>query len=151
MAIKEFTTAANAAVDEDAGEVGASVTVSIDGREVTFLPPTSGQLAVTLAGSGDMASEMEQVASTINFFFSLLDDRDSAYFRRRLFKRNDPFDVDNIAELVEYLIEEWSARPTKQPSDYLASQRTAGPKSTERPRRAGAAHRSNSGRTASST
>jgi len=150
MAIKEFTTSAVASVDEDEGAVGSEVTVKVDGREVTFYPPTSGQLAVTLAGSGDMATEMEQAAATINFFFSLLEHRDATFFRKRLFDRDDGFDMDTIADLVSYLLEEWSARPTKQPSDFLPSQRTAGQRSTAKQRHV-ASHRSPSARTASST
>jgi hypothetical protein len=128
MTIKSFTTAARNNTDD--GVLGEPVDVEVDGRTVTFLPPTTGQIAVTLAGSSEMATDSELAAAQINFFFSLLEKRDATWFRRRLFDRSDDFDIETIGEIVEYLMEQWSARPTKQPSDYLPSQRSGGKKST---------------------
>ena len=131
MTVKSFITSAKAADATDA-PLGEPVTIDLDGREITFLPPTTGQWAVTIAGGTDTANPSQMVADQINFFFSLLADEDVQYFRHRLFDRKDAFDVPNIAEIMEYLIEEWSARPTKQPSDFLPSQSNGGKKSTAR-------------------
>lgn len=132
MTIKEFTTSAKAAADDDTGALGKPIQVTVDEREVTFYPPTEGQLAVFFAGASDSSSQVNAVASTINFFFSLLDDDDIRYFKVRLFNRKDPFDAENIVEIVEYVIGEWSARPTKQPSDFMPSQSNTGRTSTAR-------------------
>lgn len=129
MTIKSFTTSGKS-VEENGTPMGEPVTVDVDGREVIFIPPTTGQWAVTMAGGTDSSSPSDQIATQINFFFSMLDDKDVHYFKHRLFDREDAFDVDNIAEIITYLLEEWAARPTKQPSDYLPSQRSAGKRST---------------------
>jgi hypothetical protein len=129
MTIKSFTTSGKS-VEQNGTPMGEPVAVDVDGREVTFVPPTTGQWAVTMAGGTDSSSPSDQVATQINFFFSMLDPKDVAYFKHRLFDREDPFDVDNIADIITYLLEEWAARPTKQPSDYLPSQRSGGKKST---------------------
>lgn len=129
MSLKSFTTAARAA-EENALD-GLPVEVEIDGRNVVFLPPSDGQFAIALAGSSDLATTASQAATQINFFFSLLaKEEDSTYLRRRLFNRDDPFGIDMVADIITYLMEEWSARPTKQPSDYLPSQSSGGTRST---------------------
>jgi len=129
MTIKSFTTSGKS-VEQNEAPIGQPVKVDMDGREVIFLPPTTGQWAVTMAGGSDTSSPADMVATQINFFFSMLEADDVSYFKHRLFDREDPFDVDNIAEIIEHLLEEWSARPTKQPSDFLPSQRSAGKRST---------------------
>lgn len=131
MTVKSFTTSGKS-VEANQTPIGEPVEIELDDRKITFIPPTTGQWAVTMAGSSDPESPAEMIATQINFFFSMLDDEDVSYFRHRLFDREDPFDVDNIAEIIEYLMEEWTARPTKQPSDYLPSQSNGGKKSTAR-------------------
>lgn len=132
MTIKQFRTAARAA---DAEAVGEPLEVEIDGRKIVLAPPTSGQLALVMVGASDVASESESIAASINFFFGLLNRADEKYLRRRLFDRDDPFEIDQIAEVVEYAIEEWFGRPTKSPSDFLPSQRGSGKKSTAKQRK----------------
>ena len=133
MSLKSFTTAARSA-EENAFEA-VPITVEIDEREITFLPPTDGQFAVALAGSGDLVDTATMASTQINFFFSLIEKKDdSNYLRRRLFDRSDDFGVEMIADIITYLMEEWSARPTKQPSDFLPSQSSAGTRSTAKRR-----------------
>lgn len=124
--IKEFTTSVKAEVTT----WGNDVTYSIDGREVVFKAPTSGQMIAGIIGVDEDAEPSELVKTTLNFFFSLVSAKDHAYFRRRLLDYDDPFNEEDIANIVSSLVEEWSARPTKQPSDYLPSQRNGGPRST---------------------
>jgi hypothetical protein len=129
MSLKSFTTAARSA-EEHALE-GLPIKVEIDGRKITFLPPSDGQFAIALAGSGDLVDTATMASTQINFFFSLIEDqKDSAYLRRRLFDRADDFGVEMIADIITYVMEEWSARPTKQPSDFLPSQSSGGTRST---------------------
>jgi hypothetical protein len=138
LTIKAFTTAAKA----DGDEFGEPITFPVDGHDTTFNPPTSGQISVALIGASDMATSVEAAAATINFFFSLLDDEDVTHYKRRLFDREDPFGPETIGELIEMLMEEWSARPTKQPTDYAPSQRSGGQRSTPTRHRAAASTRS---------
>lgn len=129
MALKEFVTAAQST---DGNEVlGTPLRIKVDGRKVGFLPATQGQIAILLAGTSDSADTGDMVASSINFFFALLENRsDVSYFKKRLLDRADPFEADQISEIVAYLVEEWSARPTKAPSDYMQSQSSGGQRST---------------------
>lgn len=133
MTVKQFTTAAKAAEHDPEAVLGAPITIEMDGREVTFQGATQGQLAVLFAGASDTTSKTQNIASTINFFFSLVEDEDDVrYFKVRLLDRKDAFDADDVADIVMHLVEEWTANPTKQPSDFMPSQKSDGPKSTAR-------------------
>lgn len=128
--MREFTTA----VVEEGLEVDEEdvTTFKHDGREVTFYRPGTGQEALMLSMSQrDM--EAKDAASFINLFFSLMDSDTYKYFEKRLMDRNDPFDLDSeggIFDLFIGLSEEWSGRPTKEPSDYQPPQQATGKKST---------------------
>jgi hypothetical protein len=131
MSIKSFVTAAKSAENRAALNEALPIEVEIDDRKITFFPPDDGQFAIALAGTGDLVDNATMASTQINFFFSLIhDEKDHAHLRRRLFDWRDPFGVENVADVIEYLMEEWSARPTKQPSDFLPSQSSAGKKST---------------------
>lgn len=114
--MREFKTAAITADTKASNSFGKEVTFNIDGREVRFLPATEAQIALMVSA---MMSEVDgQVATIINFFFSLLADKsDEMYFRRRLFDRNDGFNSESIASIAEALLEEWSGNPTQESSD----------------------------------
>ena len=134
--MKEFTTAAKAVAASGDGAVGEILKAKVDGREIAFHPPTEGAMAVLLAASAGLMPDMEAAANYINFFFSLVDDRDSRYLRQKLFSDEDDFGLDEIKDITVWLIEEWSGRPTKSPSDYMQSQHSGGQRSTPRPRKA---------------
>jgi hypothetical protein len=128
--MREFTTAAKSA--EQTGELGTEVTMVIDGREVTFLPATEGQIALML--SADILPFQQKISTAINFFFNVLKDgRDVDHFKGRMFDRSDPFGAIEIADIVEGLVEEWTANPTSSPSDSTPSQVSTGGSSTVRP------------------
>lgn len=133
MSVREFTTAAKAADRRDDAELPEPVTFTIDGRDVIFNPPTPGQLAMAVAVTG--MTDVQATADIINFFINLLGPNDQRFFRSRLFSPDDDFGPEEITAIVQGLIEEWSARPTKQPSDYLPSQSSDGRRSTRPVRR----------------
>jgi hypothetical protein len=136
MTYKEFVTSAQA--DRASGEVGRPITVLVDGEEITFEGATESQIALLIAATSATATNITSgIADVINFFFSLLSEEDSRTLRHRLFDRDDPFDVENITDILMYLVEEWSARPTQSPSDSTPSPNSAGQKSTARLRRTG--------------
>lgn len=154
MPYKEFNTAARKALASTDAELPQPVTVTVDSREVTFQPATEGQIALILAALSDTSGTLNGIATVINFFFSLLDptklevqdgeddsgladamsklDSDIRYFKLRLLDGNDPFDGGDVIDIVSYLIEEWTAHPTKQPSDFMPSHKNGGRKSTAR-------------------
>ena len=149
--MKEFTTAAKAAADDPDAAEAEVIRFKVDGRDIEMLPPSEGQVAILLAGASDLSSTPETVASAINFFMSLLRNReDITYFKRRLLSHDDNFGADQVAEIVQWLVEEWTARPTKQPSDYMPSQQSGGARSTGQRRHRASTH-SSSGQTVSAT
>lgn len=129
MTIKSFSTAAKS-VEDNQIPIGAPLEIEFDDRKIVLNPPTTGQWAVTMAGNSDSSDTREQLATQINFFFSLLEDQDASWFRHRLFDRDDPFDVDNIAELIEYAMEEWAGRPTTPSSTSSTARSNGGKRST---------------------
>jgi len=128
--MREFFTAAQEnEVEVDPEDV---VTFKHDDREVTFYKPTAAQFAI-LSSASVNSSEFEAAGTYLALFFEMAEEDTARYFRSRLFDRNDPFDIDSeggIQDIMMALIEEWSARPTKQPSDYQPPRSTTGKSST---------------------
>lgn len=129
--MKEFVTAAKAA----GRDVQDDVTVKVDDREVTFRAPSQEQMAILIASVSATGNDIQGIAEIINVFFDLVENTDedspqSRWMRHRLFDRDDEFGVDELTDILLYLIEEWTGRPTKQPSDYLPSRKSGGRKST---------------------
>lgn len=120
MTIKSFTTAVDQ-VPDAAFEDAAPLEFDLDGETFTAYPPTGGQLAIVMASMGRHSDASEKIVGVIDFLDSILEEEGQARIRERLLDRNDPFDLDNIEEILNYLVGEWSARPTKQPSDFRRS------------------------------
>lgn len=126
--MKEFTTAAASEIDE-----GELIEFKHDGRDVAFVSPTPAQASMMmLMISGD--AKLETAGTFIHMWFEMMaDDETKRYFRSRLLDRNDPFELDNeggVVEIFEYLVEEMTGNPTKQPSDYQPPQSKTGKGST---------------------
>ena len=125
--MKQFGTAARrgiAAVNNPADVVfqwerGEDVYV-----DMTAHAPTSGQIALFLRDQGRGVSG---VRSMFELLSAVLDDTDYDIIEDQL---RDGLDIGVIVELVQYLTEEWSARPTQPPSDSQSSQTTTGLPST---------------------
>lgn len=148
--MREFFTAAK----EDLGEVDPSnqLTFLHDETEVTFNKPSTGQMALMLS-MGNRKMTMDQMGTFIALFIELGDGPTQRYLQSRLLDASDSFDIESeggIMDMFEALVEDWSARPTKQPSDFQKSRRRTGPASTA-PTRAKASTSSRSRSTASST
>lgn len=127
--MREFVTAAQRGDTRDDEE---PITFLHDQREVTFYKPSSGQfMLMSSLGVGDM--DPRSVGTFIALFMELMEEDTQRYFESRLLDRHDTFDIDSeggIFDIWEYLAEEWSARPTKEPSDYQPPQRATGKRST---------------------
>jgi hypothetical protein len=128
VAMKEFTTAAREA-DVPADEIMEFV---VDGQTCRCFQPSNGQLAILLASISSTQSWTHQVAGVINFFDATLDDDSRAYITRRLLDRQDRFGIDEVQEIIEWMVEEWSSRPTPSPSGSTPSPPKGGRKSTAR-------------------
>lgn len=148
--MREFFTAVR---DEDeVVDESSQVVMTLDGVELVFNEPSSGQLAMMMA-MGSRKLDMTAAGDFIHLFIELADYDTQRHLRQRLLDRDDTFDLESeggIFDLWEALTEEWSGRPTKQPRDYQAPRRSTGSASTA-PTRVKASTSSASRSTASST
>ena len=106
---KEFTTAAEEKVEGGPGDI----TFTIDGRELTARPPKDGQVAMMMARMGRHSTNNDKVAGMIDFFVELFDEADEQYVVDRLLDGDDDFGITQVTDIMTWLMEEWSKRPTK--------------------------------------
>jgi hypothetical protein len=128
MTIKQFHTAAR----RGEGAVNNPVDIPFEWevREGEFVEmiakaPTTGQLALffthqTDAGTGG-------IRALFDFLSSVLSD---AHYKIIEDQLHDGLDVAVVIEVVQYLTQEWSARPTKKPPSSSGSRRNGGRSST---------------------
>lgn len=127
--MKEFNSAAEAVVNET--EAPDGLKFKIDGVECTAHHPQPGQLAILMASTGRRASEADMIAGIINFFASTLDKSSYRYVEDRLLDYEDPFGLEQVQDILEWLVEEWTGRPIKLPSGSTPSPGSTGDVSTE--------------------
>jgi hypothetical protein len=128
--MKEFVTAAADTLGEVDEE--SKITFRHDGRDITFFEPSTGQQAIMLA-MGGRAMNTKTMGMFIQLFFEMAEDDTARYLQSRLLDRNDTFDIQGeggMFDLFEALTEEWSARPTREPSDSPSPRRANGRAST---------------------
>lgn len=130
MTMKQFTTAAR----RGAGAVNNPVPITFEFEvregefvEMTAQPPTTGQLALFFAHQYDTGTG--SVRALFDFLSSVLEPRSYRIIEDQL---HDGLDVAVCIEMVQYLTEQWSARPTKKPPTSSGSRRSTGPRSTGR-------------------
>lgn len=135
--MKEFGKALDLhARDDEAPEYHDPIDIKVLGREISVGYPDSGQLTylgMLLASEGDW---LERAGGLMNFVVNLMNDDDRKFIRGALLDRRVPFGAEEIEEIIEYLMEEWSARPTEPPADSRSSRRAGGQSSTATSRRA---------------
>lgn len=126
--MKQFVTAARQAAPT-AIDGAEPIEFDLDGEQFTAYPPTTGQMALVMEGqsSHDIG---RRIAAVINFMDSLLDTRGQSRFRQRLMDRDDPFELEQVQEIVDWLLEEWTGNPTESPSGSSRSRRSTGRRST---------------------
>lgn len=131
--MKAFSTAAKAASHEKELPISVPVTFEYDDRQVTAKAPTGPQLAVFLAAFSDTAVAQVSVTDSINFFHGRFGREDASYFKKRLLDPDDPFEFEEVVEILTFLLEEWSGRPTGSPSDSAPLRTATGSSSTDTP------------------
>jgi hypothetical protein len=125
--IREFTTAAREA--EPSGD--DPIEFVVDGHECICYKPQASQFAVLMASISRQSDWPTQVAGVINFFASVLDQPSHAYLTGRLLDREDPFGIEQVQEIIEWMVEEWTGRPTQSPSGSTQSRPSGGPRSMQ--------------------
>jgi hypothetical protein len=101
-----------------------------DGQFVpmTAHPPTSGQIALFLSQQAE--GGVKSVQALFEFLDAVLDRPDYDLIEEQL---HEGLDVGVTVELIEYLIEEWGARPTPPRSGSSRSPKSTGRRSTVKP------------------
>jgi hypothetical protein len=127
--MKEFLTAAR---EIDPDEERDVYRFTIDGVECTAHRPKDGQFAVLMATTGRHSSVMEQIAGFTNFFVAVLDEQSHSYVVSRLLDSDDDFGLDEMQQIMSWLVEEWGGRPTQSPSVSTPSRQNGGRRSTRR-------------------
>lgn len=125
--MKEFTRSAKQN-DTPLGDDPLSFKIGDD--EFTVYPPTTAMFALFLSSQAENRTIADQMAGVVDLVDGLLTEEQRPLFHKRLLDRNHPLDFDVLQEIIEWLLEEWSARPTQESSDSSSSQRSGGRKST---------------------
>jgi len=108
--MKEFKRAVQEATDEEEGPLEFKV----EGHDEVLRchKPTDGQLAMLMASTGRHTSQHTQIAGVIDFFVSLLDNESQILVSDWLLDREDPFGIAEVNDIMSWMVEEWTARPT---------------------------------------
>lgn len=126
--MKEFNTAVK---EVAAGDIDEGIEFKIDDRTLVAYKPSDGQLAMLMASLGRGSSETDSIAGVINFFVKVLSREGAQYIESRLLDREDTgFELAQVEEIMEWLVEEWSGRPTQPLTVSTQSPVSGGPKST---------------------
>jgi len=129
MTMKQFTTAASNTGDSEF-EGAEPITFQVDQDTFTAFPPTASQFALFLAAQSTHSQTADQIAALIDFFNGMLSENDQMLLRSRLMSREDSFSFETVQAILEFLVEEWSARPTQSPQESSSSRRNTGRNST---------------------
>lgn len=125
--MKDFQIAAQETVAHD-----TPTEFSIDGTVMHAFKPSGGLLAVTMAEFADGNSEPNQMKAMLDFMAEVLDEDGYDYMIGRLRANDDPFDVEHIEQILTWLMEAWTARPTPPSSGSTSSPGNGGPRSRPR-------------------
>lgn len=124
--MKSFTSAIEGVIDDADGvaEDEKYVEFELDGRVLRAYQPTEGQLTFMMASLGRGQSTTSRFASIINLMMESLRSSDKDYFEGRLLSRDlrTRLSVKTVESIFEFLMEEWFATPTGEPSTSAASQ-----------------------------
>jgi hypothetical protein len=101
-----------------------------DDEVLTAHAPASGQLALLLSSMVDGRVQLSSLAALFDFLAAVMDEEDFAVIRADL---QDGVDVEIVVDLIQGLMEEWSARPTTPAPASSPSRTPTGKRSTARP------------------
>lgn len=131
--MKEFRSAAYKA--EAGVENDVEVEFSINDREMTAQPPTSGQLALFISAQVDLDDSAQVVSAMFDLLSSVLGPDDFEFLQDGL--RNGDVGLTMISDIIEYLTETWADSPPESADDSSQRRQTTGKRSTaKRPSKA---------------
>lgn len=147
--VKEFALALERELEDEPDEL-MPFQMAGDDTQLYALLPTEADVALAASAMSAYAEDGEKVVAILDLFWSLMEDATARHLRRRLRDRKDRFGVPDIMNVLEWIIEERTGRPTKPSSGSTASPPTTGARSTENSRPK-ASTRSRSRQTVSAT
>lgn len=112
--MREFTTALAEKVEKEEG--AEPLDFKLDGKEYKVWKPLPSQVAMLVTSMGKRKHDTDKVAGIVDFLMAVLDEEGAANISERLLDRNDPFGLDQVQDIIEWLIEEWTGRPTQRPA-----------------------------------
>lgn len=127
--MREFKQAAKR---ESALPNAVDIEFSLNDEVLIASPPSTGQLTMFMAYQADGADPSDQAKAVMDLLYSIFDHDQYAWIQTQLL--NDDLDVDTLMEVIEYLGEEWSSRPTSSASASSPSRASTGKRSTAKPR-----------------
>lgn len=102
-----------------------------DTRVITFLSPNSTEFTYITMNLASHNQMFTAVAASLDIILGLIeDDTDRRWLGTALLDRENPLDIEYVTDIVLYLIEEWTARPTREPSGSSRSRQRTGKPST---------------------
>lgn len=122
--MREFNTAVKQAELDETGVNHLDFVV--DGEVCRAQRPKPSQIAFLMGVTSRYMNEREQMGGILNFLDSLLDDQSAHHLRNRLLDPSDDFGVDEMMEIIMFLAEEWTGRPTNRLSGSTPSQPNTG-------------------------
>jgi hypothetical protein len=157
MSTRKFGNAAKAAARRAERDEGNFVEYEVLGEMTKFYYPGTAalvhmsmmQAAADAPGGTELQRGLTAVVPFIQFVTSLVSDEDAARMRRLLATENSGFDIMDMMEVFDALLEDWSQETPTMPASGSSGTRAAtGKRSTATSRRAGST-RSSSPSTAS--
>jgi hypothetical protein len=145
MSVRKFGNAAKAAARRTERDTSEFIEYEVLDQKTKFYHPGTAALvhmsmmqAAVDGGGNDIQRGMSAVVPFIQFVTSLVDDSDAARIRRLLATENSGFDIMDLMDVFDALLEDWSQEtPTKPASGSSGSRATTGKRSTANSRRVG--------------
>lgn len=126
--MKSFSTAVRENLEDEQDE--GRLEFDLDGEPLVAYKPSEAQFALLMQAVGRYTSRNEAVAGAIDFFHAILDEDSAQHIHTRLLDRRDPFGLEEVEEIISWMVEEWTGRPMKRRSESTRSPKSTGPASS---------------------
>lgn len=93
------------------------IVFSLHGEEFTCLPVIQGKVLMNLVTRSQSKDPVEAMAVVDEFFSKVLTDESLERFNNLLEDKTRIVTMETLADVVQWLIEEYSARPNQQPEE----------------------------------
>lgn len=120
-------------------KVGRSVrnyeplTFSINGEQFSARPAIPGSLLLGFAARSDGSDPAAASAAVLEFFDRALLPESLERFKTRVDDPEEVIEMEDLSDIIAYLVEAYSARPTEGSSTSSPGPSTSGPSSTVEP------------------